>query len=80
VPHAELERLADEQAQAREAEREKLERMTSYAHGAQCRWKMILEYFGAGEDFGRCGHCDNCVNPVEVPADLVRDDDRPREA
>jgi ATP-dependent DNA helicase RecQ len=72
VRAAELERMAREQEQAHEAERAKLEHMSAYAHGARCRWKMILEYFGEGEDFERCGHCDNCVRPVEVPADLAQ--------
>jgi ATP-dependent DNA helicase RecQ len=31
-----------------------------------CRWKIILEYFGEGEGFDRCGTCDNCVDPPEL--------------
>jgi ATP-dependent DNA helicase RecQ len=52
----------------RENDRVKLERMTAYAHGARCRWKMILDYFGEGEGFTRCGTCDNCTHPPEAPA------------
>ena len=70
VSHEALEAIAREQRESREAEGEKLERMTAYAHGAECRWKMILDYFGEGEDFGRCGTCDNCRHPVAVPEDL----------
>jgi len=65
-----LEAIAEEQRESHEAEREKLERMTAYAHGADCRWKMILEYFGEGDDFERCGTCDNCRRPVAVPEEV----------
>src|SRR4051812_31605850 len=75
VAHEELEQLAEEQAQAREAEREKLEQVTGYAHGAQCRWKMILDYFGDDEPLERCGHCDNCKRPVAVPEDAAHAND-----
>jgi ATP-dependent DNA helicase RecQ len=73
VAHAELEAIAAAQSAAHEAERDKLERMSAYAHTAQCRWKAILEYFGDGEEFERCGHCDNCVSPVPVPGDAARE-------
>jgi superfamily II DNA helicase RecQ len=42
--------------------RSKVEVLATYARGAQCRWKMILEYFGEEVQWGdECGHCDNCV-------------------
>jgi ATP-dependent DNA helicase RecQ len=71
VAHEELERLAEEQRGARAAEREKLEQVTAYAHGASCRWRMILDYFGEDEAFERCGRCDNCERPVVVPEDVL---------
>ena len=49
----------------RSAEREKLERMAAYAQSAMCRWKLLLDYFGEGADFERCGDCDNCRNPPD---------------
>jgi RecQ family ATP-dependent DNA helicase len=49
-----------------QAAREKLERMTSYAHGARCRWKMLLEYFDEAAGFEQCGRCDNCVAPPRI--------------
>ncbi len=61
-----FEAIADAHRASREAEREKLERMTFYAHGAHCRWKMLLEYFGEGEDFAACGLCDNCRRPPKA--------------
>jgi ATP-dependent DNA helicase RecQ len=70
VAHEDLAAIAEEQASSHEAEREKLERMTFYAHGAHCRWKMILDYFGEDDELERCGTCDNCRRPVEVPADV----------
>lgn len=44
----------------RAADRRKLEAMIRYCRTAQCRTRVILEYFGHEdmEDF-HCGHCDN---------------------
>ncbi|HEX6069781.1 MAG TPA: ATP-dependent DNA helicase RecQ, partial [Longimicrobiaceae bacterium] len=44
----------------RQADRRKLEAMVRYCRTAQCRTRVILEYFGHEpmEDY-RCGHCDN---------------------
>jgi ATP-dependent DNA helicase RecQ len=42
--------------------RSKVELLAAYARGTQCRWKMILEYFGEEMELGdECGACDNCV-------------------
>ncbi|HJT61869.1 MAG TPA: RecQ family ATP-dependent DNA helicase [Burkholderiales bacterium] len=42
--------------------RSKVEMLAAYARGAQCRWKMILEYFDEAVELGdECGACDNCV-------------------
>jgi ATP-dependent DNA helicase RecQ len=62
----EMRRLAGEYTSKGESDREKLDRMTLYAQSPECRWKLMLEYFGAPS--GRiertglksCGHCDNC--------------------
>jgi superfamily II DNA helicase RecQ len=51
------------QKERRELNKAKLEAMTRYAHSAQCRWKLLLEYFEAGDALERCGHCDNCLRP-----------------
>ncbi|HEY7180260.1 MAG TPA: RecQ family zinc-binding domain-containing protein, partial [Blastocatellia bacterium] len=65
----EMRRLAGEYTSKGESDREKLERMTLYAQSPECRWKLMLEHFGArtaqNEQAGRrelkeCGHCDNC--------------------
>ena len=62
----EMRRLAGEYTSKGESYREKLERMALYAQSPECRWKLMLEYFGAPtgqtEQTGMkgCGHCDNC--------------------
>jgi len=65
----EMRRLAGEYTSKGESDREKLERMTLYAQSPECRWKLMLEHFGARtartEKMGQivlkeCGHCDNC--------------------
>jgi ATP-dependent DNA helicase RecQ len=65
VPIDELERVAKQYAARQDADRTKLERMALYAQSAACRWKLLLEYFGEGEGFDRCGECDNCREPLE---------------
>ena len=66
VPRDRLDAIAREYASRQGADREKLERMASYAQSALCRWKLILNYFGEGDEFERCGACDNCVDPPEA--------------
>jgi ATP-dependent DNA helicase RecQ len=44
----------------READRRKLKAMVSYCQTAQCRTRLLLEYFEEPTDSDfRCGHCDN---------------------
>jgi ATP-dependent DNA helicase RecQ len=47
-------------------DRERVERMMAYAQSAQCRWKLLLEYFGEAAEFDHCGTCDNCLDPPEA--------------
>lgn len=54
---------ADEYRGRDERDRAALERMVFYAQTGFCRWKVLLEHFGEGEGFDRCGRCDNCVHP-----------------
>jgi ATP-dependent DNA helicase RecQ len=65
VPKARIKQVAQEYAARLDADREKLERMASYAQSPACRWKLLLNYFKEGEDFERCGTCDNCVDPPD---------------
>ena len=66
VSAAHLEEVAKQYAGKRESDLEKLERMASYAQSAACRWKLLLDYFGEGEGFEKCGECDNCRTPPET--------------
>ena len=64
-----FEAIAGRYREKHESDREKLERITFYAQGAHCRWKMLLEYFSEAEGFTACGKCDNCRRPaVSAPA------------
>jgi ATP-dependent DNA helicase RecQ len=76
LPPSRIEEVAREYAGRQEGDREKLERMASYAQSASCRWKLLLDYFGEGDGFDRCGTCDNCVHPPEerlaAPVDRER--------
>jgi ATP-dependent DNA helicase RecQ len=61
--------LAEEWKQRKEADREKLERMESYARSALCRWRLLHTYFGAEAGEDRCGVCDNCRRGLAARAD-----------
>jgi ATP-dependent DNA helicase RecQ len=65
VANAEIEEIARQYAAKQEADRDKLQRMALYAQSGQCRWKALLDYFSEGDEFERCGICDNCVRPPE---------------
>jgi ATP-dependent DNA helicase RecQ len=54
------------QKERRELNKAKLEAMTRYAHSAQCRWRLLLDYFEDAAEIERCGHCDNCIRPAEA--------------
>ncbi len=43
-----------------EQDRKRLEQMVFYAQTGLCRWQVLLEAFGEGQDFQRCHGCDNC--------------------
>jgi len=59
----ELARMSEEKA---EKDREKLERMMHYGQSADCRWRLLHDYFGEEQPEERCGTCDNCVHPLEA--------------
>ena len=77
VSREEVERAAASSASRGEADREKLERVMLYGQSAECRWKLLHEYFG--EEFGPdgCGHCDNCLQPLEERLGLARAEAEP---
>jgi ATP-dependent DNA helicase RecQ len=64
VTQTDLSRELHDYEERREMDRQKLEAVVRYCRTAQCRTRVILEYFGESPADGhRCGHCDNCVSP-----------------
>lgn len=51
-----LQRYEDKEEQ----DRKRLEQMVFYAQTGLCRWQVLLEAFGEGQDVQRCHGCDNC--------------------
>ena len=75
VTRVEVERVADASASRGEGDREKLERVMLYGQSAVCRWKLLHEYFGEEFEPGACGHCDNCLHPLEDQLGLSADEE-----
>ena len=71
VTREEVERVAADSAARGEGDREKLERVMLYGQSAECRWKLLHEYFGEEFAQGECGHCDNCLHPLEEQLGLA---------
>jgi ATP-dependent DNA helicase RecQ len=69
----EVESAAAAAASRGEGDREKLERLMLYGQSAECRWKLLHEYFGEPFEQGGCGHCDNCLHPLEERLGLRRE-------
>ncbi len=45
-----------------ELDQVRLRQLVDYAETRKCRWQYLLDYFGQNdENFGVCGHCDNCA-------------------
>jgi ATP-dependent DNA helicase RecQ len=76
VSGEQLEAIAQQYAARQDGDRQKLERMSLYAQGGQCRWKSLLEYFDEADGFERCETCDNCVQPPEQQHEPPRDRER----
>jgi ATP-dependent DNA helicase RecQ len=71
-------RLAGVYQDKQERDRAALEQMVAYAQSGYCRWKLLLDYFGANdEDMESCGCCDNCITPPQVAFDEDALDDAP---
>jgi ATP-dependent DNA helicase RecQ len=65
LEHAQLERLAKQTDEKAENDRRRLEQMMLYGQSAQCRWKLLHNYFEEPFPQQRCGECDNCRHPLE---------------
>ena len=57
--------------QRAERDRETLGTMVAYARSGQCRWRMLLDYFGDSPTWERCHHCDSCQLAKETEAHLA---------
>lgn len=69
LTRAKVAALAQAYREKQSLDREKLERMMHYGQSVQCRWRLLLDYFGEASDFANCGNCDVCINPpVAEPA------------
>jgi ATP-dependent DNA helicase RecQ len=66
-----VEELAAEWTRRAEKDREKLDRMESYARSALCRWRVLRDYFGDESKEQRCGVCDNCRRGLAEQADVL---------
>jgi len=60
----EIEQMADQSRNRSECDQEELERMAFYGRSPECRWKLLLDYFGENAEMTMCGHCDNCLRPL----------------
>jgi ATP-dependent DNA helicase RecQ len=67
----EVEELAAEWTRRAEKDREKLDRMESYARSALCRWRVLRDYFGDESEEQRCGVCDNCRRGLAKQAEVL---------
>jgi ATP-dependent DNA helicase RecQ len=66
-----VEELAAEWTRRAEKDREKLDRMESYARSALCRWRVLRDYFGDESEEQRCGVCDNCRRGLAEQAEVL---------
>jgi ATP-dependent DNA helicase RecQ len=79
VKRRELEELARRSEEKSAKDREKLERMMLYGQSAQCRWRLLHDYFGEQMDAEQCGYCDNCLHPLEEQLGLTNQTEKPLE-
>ncbi len=54
----------DSDPERRRREHKRLDALIAYCEAAECRRRMLLGYFGETAD--PCGHCDTCLEPVEL--------------
>ncbi|HEX8175865.1 MAG TPA: ATP-dependent DNA helicase RecQ [Pyrinomonadaceae bacterium] len=71
VERGELEEPARLSEEKSEKDKEKLERMMLFGQSAQCRWRLLHDYFGEEMTEERCGNCDNCLHPLEEQLGLA---------
>jgi ATP-dependent DNA helicase RecQ len=69
LPSSDIDALARVYEEREQEDREKLERMVFYAQTGQCRWRVLLDYFGEALDGDACGTCDSCRRAQERATD-----------
>ncbi|MFL6282536.1 MAG: RecQ family ATP-dependent DNA helicase [Pyrinomonadaceae bacterium] len=72
LTRAEVEELSRRCAEKGEKDREKLASVMRYGQSAECRWKLLHEYFGEEFPEERCDACDNCTDPLEEQLGLAQ--------
>ena len=60
-----LDGLLDAYEERHADDRERLAAIEAYAPTGRCRVAMLRAYFGEADPPARCGHCDNCPDPLE---------------
>ena len=66
MPGENEELTEEDRAVLREADYQRLRRMTDYATGTGCLRAEILKYFGQENPPARCGNCSNCLGQYEA--------------
>ncbi|MEX1118476.1 MAG: DNA helicase RecQ [Terrimicrobiaceae bacterium] len=59
-----IDEISDEDE--RQAARDQLRRMITFAECPNCRWWNLLSYFDETPEGEGCGNCDNCMDPRET--------------
>ncbi|PSQ59264.1 MAG: ATP-dependent DNA helicase RecQ, partial [Bacteroidetes bacterium QH_10_64_19] len=66
---ARMRRLIDDSAESDErrwTQRHKLNALRGYCETANCRRRVLLNYFGADMEDDGCGNCDTCLHPPDT--------------
>jgi ATP-dependent DNA helicase RecQ len=66
---ARMRRLIDDSAESDErrwTQRHKLNALRGYCETADCRRKVLLNYFGEDREDDACGNCDTCLHPPDT--------------
>jgi len=66
---ARMRRLIDDSAENDErrwTQRHKLNALRGYCETAECRRKVLLNYFGEDMESDACGNCDTCLHPPDT--------------
>jgi ATP-dependent DNA helicase RecQ len=62
---SEIDQIVHQCEERHKQEHDKLKQMMLYGQSTSCRWKILHDYFNEPFPQERCGHCDNCIHPIE---------------